>query len=69
MQLSTPPAPHRRDGEVCITRDGEMKTTGMPETVGWAREQEPESTVAAAPNLSLDPVLVQFLCQAGLDPT
>jgi len=51
-------------------KDGEMKTTGMPQTVGWSREQEPmqEGTVAAPRSLSLDPVLVQFLCQAGLDP-
>merc|ERR1719234_1488955 len=38
----------------------------MPATVGWSREQE--GTVAAPRSLSLDPVLVQFLCQAGLDP-
>jgi len=52
-------------------RDGEMMTTGMPETVGWSREEQPMQQDAGrcAPNLSLDPVLLQFLCQAGLDPT
>jgi len=51
-------------------KDGEMKTSGMPETIGWSRGQETmqEGTVAAPRSLSLDPVLVQFLCQAGLDP-
>merc|ERR1712037_108577 len=38
----------------------------MPETVGWSREQE--GRCPPPQNLSLDPVLVQFLCQAGLDP-
>jgi len=47
-------------------KDGEMKTTGMPTTMDWSREQE--GTGAAPRSLSLDPVLVQFLCQAGLDP-
>jgi len=47
-------------------KDGEMKSTGMPETVGWSRDPMQEGRCAQ--NLSLDPVLVQFLCQAGLDP-
>ena len=24
--------------KVCVARDGEMKSTGMPETVGWSRD-------------------------------